>query len=329
MLIGAFENYDVNLVMDEGEFDVDFDTSSGLDGFTGFLLPAASVNDVGFLRDLYNKNRLDVTPAEDTEKIPKIIHQVWIGENEIPNLYQKYRSNWKKYHPEWEFVLWTDKEVDGFDFDTKDIYLGASSIGQKIDVLRAEILKEFGGLYVDMDYDCFRPLDIFHHRYDFYSTLRAFPFLYLWWKKLYVSPLRVCPSLLGAHSNHPILESFLSAVRITWEENLVDEEHNQPSMPMLGKLRNKARLETIRSAIKVTYNPFHDCVIKEAGKYGSVDIVLPPTFFNPIDTWVEINPLLFLDYWMYMIRNRFSHRSYSTSVKSHSFTHHDSTGDWI
>ena len=41
--------------------------------------------------------------------IPHTIHQVWIGNKERPD---EWMDTWKKMMPNWDYVLWTEKEID-------------------------------------------------------------------------------------------------------------------------------------------------------------------------------------------------------------------------
>ena len=94
-------------------------------------------------------------------KIPKIIHQIWIGPNEPP----KFMNTWKENHPDYEYILWGNEMVKGFlpiknqhlydqyDNETRNIWNGRANL------LRYEILYKYGGIYVDADAKSLRPLE--------------------------------------------------------------------------------------------------------------------------------------------------------------------------
>ncbi len=88
------------------------------------------------------------------EIIPRIIHQIWLGPLTPP---VDAMATWQKFHPEWEYKLWTEQNLPRLDnqqaFDSSDNY------PQKSDVLRYELLLKFGGVYVDADEYCLRPID--------------------------------------------------------------------------------------------------------------------------------------------------------------------------
>ena len=109
------------------------------------------------MKTLYTKNYLENTDTE--QKIPKRIHQIWLGNNPMPEKYHFYMSTWRDKHPDWEYRLWTDADVCKIPIVHKDIFNLAQNYGMKSDILRYEILKQYGGIYVDTDFECLHPLD--------------------------------------------------------------------------------------------------------------------------------------------------------------------------
>ena len=61
---------------------------------------------LGF-RNLENK-RIN----KSTKKIPKIIHHIWMGGKEIPEVNKKCAESIKKVNNEFEYKLWKDDDVD-------------------------------------------------------------------------------------------------------------------------------------------------------------------------------------------------------------------------
>ena len=90
----------------------------------------------------------------DLKRIPKIIHQIWLGPLEPP---KEAMESWKDFHPNWEYILWTEKNLPALKnqnaFDRSDAY------SQKADILRYEILQDFGGIFVDADEHCIKNID--------------------------------------------------------------------------------------------------------------------------------------------------------------------------
>ncbi len=90
-------------------------------------------------------------------KIPKVIHMIWIGPDECP--YEESIDSYKRNNPDWEVRIWGNGTVSKFDIYNKWVYEKMTSWAGKADVLRLEILYNHGGLYVDMDSRCLKPLD--------------------------------------------------------------------------------------------------------------------------------------------------------------------------
>lgn len=87
-------------------------------------------------------------------RIPKIIHQTW-KTKEVPPHWQPSQDAWKKYHPDWEYKLWTDEDNRAFvqkhfpwflrTFDSFPYGI------QRADAIRYCILNVYGGVYCDLD----------------------------------------------------------------------------------------------------------------------------------------------------------------------------------
>jgi len=94
--------------------------------------------------------------------IPKIIHRVWVGGRE-PEWQASFRESWEQ--PGWELWQWGDEDIEGLLLRNRPLYDKAEKIagrfaGQfRADLIRYEILEQHGGVYVDADFECLRPLD--------------------------------------------------------------------------------------------------------------------------------------------------------------------------
>jgi mannosyltransferase OCH1-like enzyme len=91
----------------------------------------------------------------DVYQIPKIIHQIWIGD--LKNAYchwmDSFRVDFIKEYPHWEYKLWNyEKYFDLYGpLMNQKIYDLEDHPSIKADILRYEILYREGGLYVDAD----------------------------------------------------------------------------------------------------------------------------------------------------------------------------------
>ncbi|RKZ53629.1 MAG: hypothetical protein DRQ99_31665, partial [Candidatus Parabeggiatoa sp. nov. 3] len=96
------------------------------------------------------------------QPIPKIIHQTWKDKHVPPNCVPLQRT-WLTHHPDWEYWLWTD--VDNRAFISEHyawflpVYDGYPENIMRADAVRYFMLYHYGGLYVDLDFECLRPLE--------------------------------------------------------------------------------------------------------------------------------------------------------------------------
>lgn len=88
--------------------------------------------------------------------IPKKLHQIWIGDRNIPDEYSSYRQKFEKYFPEYEFILWDNESVKNIKIpdSLKEFYYDDSlHTVFKCDILRYLIVNTYGGLYFDIDFE--------------------------------------------------------------------------------------------------------------------------------------------------------------------------------
>ena len=158
-------------------------------------------------KDRYDRHILHADPLPTEPRIPKIIHQIQLG-NPFPEKYKKIQKTWQTLHPDWVYMLWTDKEVEAFGLTNKVQYDHARNYGEKSDIARYEILYRIGGLYVDTDFECLQPFDIFHFYCDFYAGLgygncNA---------KNSVASFAAFNGLIGCKPGHPIMKLIIEKV---------------------------------------------------------------------------------------------------------------------
>ncbi|MCH9753979.1 MAG: hypothetical protein K0T99_03675, partial [Alphaproteobacteria bacterium] len=119
-------------------------------------------SDYIFLEKIYESNNPKILTSNPRNTIPKIIHQIWLGPKQIPKKHLEYSKEWQKLHPDWEYKLWTEKEIENWNFGSKDLFNKAASYQEKSNLLRYEILIKYGGLFLDFDYKPFKNFDAIH-----------------------------------------------------------------------------------------------------------------------------------------------------------------------
>lgn len=148
--------------------------------------------------------------------IPKIIHHVWPGNDDFKEKFHAWRNTWMKYHPDWTFYFWrTTNLPENINTQVKTALLDPKyAITPRSDMLRFEVVRLFGGIYVDTDFECLKPFNQFLN-HDFFSG----------WED---DNRRICPSLFGAIPNHPILTKMSALSVANAKAAGYEETNNRP-----------------------------------------------------------------------------------------------------
>jgi mannosyltransferase OCH1-like enzyme len=199
-----------------------------------------------WLKNLYERG----LAKKHNQKIPKVIHQIWIG-GPLPEKYKGLQKTWKEKNPDWEYRLWTDADLPNFPFTDRARFERTISVGEKSDILRYDILLHYGGLYVDTDFECLKSFDPIHSTADFYAGLEA---------AFYEDQAPAMGNaLIASVPGHPILKYCLKEISKR-EPGTTPDEVQSVSGP--GCLRK--------------------AFFKQSNQKGFRNIAFPYTFFYPI-----------------------------------------------
>jgi mannosyltransferase OCH1-like enzyme len=255
---------------------VDFDISMQTAQYKDISSNSYNVMMLDFFRLLYNKHSPDVVRSRFDLKIPKIIHQIWLG-SKLPAEYEQYRKSWLDNHPNWIFIFWTDNpinynqgtvlsdfneltdflnhpqssikhiviDVKNVNFDNKCFYDEAINYGEKSDILKWEVVYRFGGTYVDTDFECLKPLDDLHYAYDFYTGIQP----------LDTHMVQLGAALYAAHPGHRVMKACV--------EKIKDNQDVKQIVVKTGPIH------------------FTRMFFAFADKQGSIDVALPASFLYP------------------------------------------------
>lgn len=153
--------------------------------------------------------------------IPRLLHLIWVGKAEQPDILQIYLDKWKNLMPHWSVRLWTNEDINESEFQPEILAkINEAEKGvQKADIMRYAIVEKYGGIYVDADMEPVKELDAL----------------------LYMSGLVVCHdnyvtwtyinnAFFGAKPNHPVLKK---AVELCISANLNTNTPNFQTGPAL------------------------------------------------------------------------------------------------
>lgn len=102
--------------------------------------------------------------------IPKVIHYCWFGKGDMPELVQTCIASWHTHMPDWEYRLWSE---DNFDIASAPQYVREAYAANKYafvsDYVRLWALEQYGGLYMDVDFEVYKPFDDLMERYEAFA----------------------------------------------------------------------------------------------------------------------------------------------------------------
>lgn len=149
--------------------------------------------------------------------IPHVLHRVWVG-SQMPHDLAEYGHTWEFHHPSWEHVLWTDHDQPEV-ADTVRVmrppwalhnvglydnaeHIAPRYVGQlRADILRYEILEANGGVYVDADFECLRPIDRLIEDLDAFAAWEA-------------DGVWVNNAIMGATPGHPFIRQLIDGLAV-------------------------------------------------------------------------------------------------------------------
>jgi inositol phosphorylceramide mannosyltransferase catalytic subunit len=130
--------------------------------------------------------------------IPRIFHHIWLGPDPLPDQHKPWIESWRSHHPDWEHRLWTEDDLPE-DPIRPEVLERLRAPVERADILRLEILYRHGGVYLDTDLECLRPLD---------DVLQGEEFVGVCHK-----PGRITNTAIASAPDHPLLGRALEEVR--------------------------------------------------------------------------------------------------------------------
>lgn len=291
------------------QYHIDFD--KGMGKGTGYFrqiekYTGRNKQHFDYFKALYERNNLMEVEPQDNPKIPKIIHQIWIGNRDIPNQLKPYQESWLTHHPDWEYKLWTNKDLESYVFLNKDLerlFLGPLTLGERVDILRYDILYQYGGVYADLDCVCLQPFDVFAHSYDFVVGI-SHP---LFARQSPAIMLQNC--LMAAKPNHPVIAKIADSMAQKWDAVKYPDDEIHTTL--------------VRTFFSITL-----AFVEEAGKEENIDIAMPPAYFFPLIPYPLIDAVIRSPLEVLLGFFRTDLAPYS-SIRKYSFANHYSAKEWM
>jgi hypothetical protein len=176
--------------------------------------------------------------------IPRVVHQTW-RTADVPPEWRPLAGTWRRHHPHWEHRLWTDADnqrlVDDHYPEVAAQYASCSYGIQRADLARYLILHRYGGVYVDLDMECLRPLDLLIEGRTALLTIE--PAVHASWigRRALVST-----AFMAAAPRHPLFDRILELLlerdlRITRHVDVLTTTGPVLVEDALGRLEPRAR----------------------------------------------------------------------------------------
>lgn len=101
------------------------------------------------------KSKVNKSIKSKNKCIPKVIHQIWIGDQSKKPI--KLINTWKNKNPNWDHILWTEENLPKL--ICQEQYDLCPSMSGKADIIRYQLLHDYGGFFIDADSECIKSLD--------------------------------------------------------------------------------------------------------------------------------------------------------------------------
>lgn len=153
-----------------------------------------------------------MTNYNPMNKIPKVIHQIWSGvDGPLPDYLSVLGDTWKSNHPDWRYEYWDNDRMNDFVADNYPQYVAAYNRFryriQQWDAIRYLILHKSGGMYVDFDYECIKPVDDLLHEKEC-----CFPVEPEQHRSLFPEGAYINNALMACMPGHPFMELIMKHV---------------------------------------------------------------------------------------------------------------------
>lgn len=175
------------------------------------------------------------------QSIPKVFHQVWIGNKPLSSKAIQYRNSWMTYHPKWEMKLWTEDNMPHF--KNQDLYRQTKTLAGKVDIARYELIYKYGGIFIDIDFECFKNIE------PLIKDIKAFASFN--WNNKFISN-----GILGAVSSHPAFAKLVYELK-EWVQKNANKQANRRTGPHYTThiLKNRNDIHLFKSKLFFPYSP--------------------------------------------------------------------------
>ncbi len=252
---------------------LDFEALMGLDSLQ-YVQTREDVQRIQFFKKNFDQHIASLQTANNSERIPKILHFIWLGPKDFPLTSLEKIEKWIELHPDWTVKFWTDinrapplkkmkkQLVEEFSFKfLSDAYDQSDNFGEKAKVLCYEILFQEGGVYVDHDVKPCSTLDNLNQALDFYCGLEKLG------PSVLSSSVYVATHLIAAKASHSILQEAIIWLSENWKR-LEEIYPGQSKSAIKNRFAHR------------TQWALNEAIDRKLGTIGTMDIIFPASYFS-------------------------------------------------
>lgn len=216
------------------------------------------------------------TPQD--EKIPRIIHSVWMGGGSKSDVVKKSMQSWKTYCPDYQVMEWSEDNVD---LENTCEYVKQAYEKKKwafvSDYVRLKALYEYGGVYMDTDMEVLRNIDSFL-KYDGF----------------------VC-----TESHHTVCTAIIAAKpHAEWVKELLDEYQSISFVKEDDSLDTLPNTKRLQKYLEDKYDYHWSDKVQE---FEDGLVIFPQEYFSPLNCFTGV---------LNMTDNTFTYHHYDNTWKS-------------
>lgn len=135
--------------------------------------------------------------------IPRVFHYIWLGPKPMPDKWAAFMRGWRDRHPGWTLQRWDETNLPRLEnqkcFDEHPFLSG------KANLLRYEILRAHGGVYIDTDFECVKNIE------PLLSDVTCFA--------AWQNATTINNAILGAVAGHPLWDDLIRNIPDSVEHN--------------------------------------------------------------------------------------------------------------
>jgi len=225
--------------------------------------------------------------------LPKIIHNIWLqGYENLSTTIKIQHNDIKQLNPEWEFIIWDNNTIEKLLKKYPSVYKKYKNVASysnninntKSDIARYIIMKEYGGLYCDIEYNCNNSFNILFKDYKKYLDKNT---IYVTNGETtildYVNPFqqnKYSSCFMAMNKEHPIWESVINKM-------LLSTTQQQIKMAFDISLQEIEASNKYPIVILSRVNGHYEC--KNSNTICYVDDELPSNIFRTILKYINCN----------------------------------------